>query len=433
MMNRRRIAILLGVALSVAAGVAVILLRAPGGDEVLLAAIPVQAELTKDMELSFRLEGAPPLREVSVRFQGGRGLYYRCEEKEGYTNFTRTKIEKRLYCDWGLDVLLNGGTSCCGAAVTPNPLTFRFRPDASRAGENRLLLKPNPSLMAESILLIERVEVWGVRERNATPASSPRARPRATPTSRAVPPWTPGPRVYPSSPIDNDHHEGGLGARVQVVLFFDFLDPPNRRFWTDALPRLREEYLDPGRAILYYRHFPLDRLSHRDDSLNRSVREHYGGSTPWALAAQCAREYGKFREMADKIFGALNWAARHSDPTRWEWVSPQGSVIMDENETREWPRRWAEEIGLFSDTFNACLDSRKYLADVEKDYGDGVAAGVRGTPALLVGSPGRGYVLVEGTPAEPQFNVVVNRQVGETLPYERLREVIEAELAAAGP
>ena len=49
-------------------------------------------------------------------------------------------------------------------------------------------------------------------------------------------------------------------------------------------------------------------------------------------------------------------------------------------------RRIAEEAGLDMERFNACFDSEKYREEVEKDFLDGKAAGVYGTPTFFIGN-----------------------------------------------
>jgi protein-disulfide isomerase len=48
-------------------------------------------------------------------------------------------------------------------------------------------------------------------------------------------------------------------------------------------------------------------------------------------------------------------------------------------------KKFAQAIGLDSGAFNSCLDSGKYLADVEKDSSEGESFGVLGTPTFFIG------------------------------------------------
>ena len=45
---------------------------------------------------------------------------------------------------------------------------------------------------------------------------------------------------------------------------------------------------------------------------------------------------------------------------------------------------YATQLGLNTDQFNSCLDSGKYASEVQKDFADGSAIGVSGTPSFYV-------------------------------------------------
>jgi protein-disulfide isomerase len=69
----------------------------------------------------------------------------------------------------------------------------------------------------------------------------------------------------------------------------------------------------------------------------------------------------------------------------------------------------ADELKIDGAAFRACVSAGKYKDEVEKDYQDGLAAGVTGTPANFINSQ-----LFSGA-----------------LPYETFKQAIEAELAAS--
>jgi len=81
---------------------------------------------------------------------------------------------------------------------------------------------------------------------------------------------------------------------------------------------------------------------------------------PAAEAAHCAHDQGKFWEYHDKLF-ANQQALGDADL-----------------------KKHAVDLGLNAETFNACLDSGKHRADVQKDGVEGNEAGVTGTPAFLI-------------------------------------------------
>lgn len=80
---------------------------------------------------------------------------------------------------------------------------------------------------------------------------------------------------------------GDRDAKVVIVEFSDFECPFCRRFFTDTLPQIKKNYVDTGKAVMYYRHLPLD---------------FHPLAKPFAMASECANEQGKFWEFHDKIF-----------------------------------------------------------------------------------------------------------------------------------
>lgn len=173
---------------------------------------------------------------------------------------------------------------------------------------------------------------------------------------------------------DDDPVLGKSNAPVTIIEFSDYQCPFCRSFWEDTLPLLKKNYIDTGKVKFIYRDYPLDI---------------HPAAMPSALAAECADDQGKYWEYHDKIFAEQ---AKKGVNTITYGVTDL--------------KKWAAEIGLNTSTFNSCLDSEKHKAEVEKDFQDGIAAGVNGTPGFYVnGIPVRG-----------------------ALPYESFKTLIEAEL-----
>ncbi|MBI4718027.1 MAG: thioredoxin domain-containing protein [Planctomycetes bacterium] len=103
---------------------------------------------------------------------------------------------------------------------------------------------------------------------------------------------------------------------------------------------------------------------------------------PAAEAAQCARDQGKFWEYHDKIF-------------------QNQQKLADED-----LKRYATELGLDAEAFNACFDSGKFRADVQKDGADAQAVGVSGTPAFFI----NGRFLSGAQPFEA-FKVIIDEEI----------------------
>lgn len=141
----------------------------------------------------------------------------------------------------------------------------------------------------------------------------------------------------------DDPSFGPSNAQVVIVEFSDFQCP----FCAQAYPVIKELLKDYGDRIHFvYRDFPVPSL-HPQALLG-------------ALAGECAHEQGKFWPMHDKIF--------------------ENQQDLNENNLKT----WAIQLGLDGVQFSSCLDSQKYLPEVQEDLNDGVDAGVRATPTFFI-------------------------------------------------
>ncbi len=162
----------------------------------------------------------------------------------------------------------------------------------------------------------------------------------------------PGVKVEVSA--DDDPFLGSANAKVVIIEFSDYQCPFCRSFWRNTLDQIKKEYIDSGKSVKFvYRDFPLSSI--------HSMAQKY------AEAAECAGEQNKYWEMHDKIF-------QEQDKLGQGTISAY--AIND-------VKRWAGELGL-AGGFNQCLDSGKYADEVKKDFNDGVAAGVGGTPTFFI-------------------------------------------------
>lgn len=162
--------------------------------------------------------------------------------------------------------------------------------------------------------------------------------------------------------VDDDPFLGEKKAPITMIEFSDFQCPFCRSFWKETLPLIKSNYIDTGKIRFVYRDFPLS--------------FHPGAQTA-AQAAECAEEQDKYWEMHDKIFYEQD-------------KEGQGTIQFSKTEVV----KWAGQIGLKMNKFNQCLDSGKYKAEVEKDFADGSAAGVSGTPSFFI----NGRLLVGAQP-----------------------------------
>lgn len=140
----------------------------------------------------------------------------------------------------------------------------------------------------------------------------------------------------------DDPYFGKKDAKVVIVEFADFECSACQQEY----PVVKEVLRSYGDKILFvFRDWPLT-----VDHPNALIA---------AVAGHCAGEQGQFWEMHDKIFSEkdLSLAAL---------------------------KIYGVQIGLNTAQFNACLQSEKYLKEIETDLAEGYQTGVRATPTFFI-------------------------------------------------
>jgi protein-disulfide isomerase len=210
-----------------------------------------------------------------------------------------------------------------------------------------------------------------IAERGATaPVYLPGA---AQPPAGAAPqpaaaPAAPPPAAYREVKVrPDDPARGPADAKLTVVLFSDFQCP----FCARVEPSLKQlEDAFPGQVRIVWKHQPLPM---------------HAQARPASLAAEAAREQGKFWQMHDKLFADQ----RALDDATF--------------------RRHAREIGLDLRRFEASLAAKKGEARIAEDQAQAQRVGASGTPTMF-------------------FNC---RQVVGARPFEQLRVAAEEEIKKA--
>ncbi|MDO8467223.1 MAG: DsbA family protein [bacterium] len=176
---------------------------------------------------------------------------------------------------------------------------------------------------------------------------------------------------------DDDVVLGSVDAPVTLVEFGDYQCPFCGRFFSQVEPKIREEYIKTGKVKMIYRDFAF--LG--PESVEAS------------MASQCAAEQKKFWEYHDGLY-----AAEVSDGRE-----------HNGNLSEIFFKSLASSLGLDRTRFDSCLSSKKYFKEVEKDYADGLAAGVTGTPTTFV----NGKALSGAVPYE-QIKVAIDEALTAT-------------------
>jgi len=197
-------------------------------------------------------------------------------------------------------------------------------------------------------------------------------RPVAPPLPQTAPaprPRPPPPAAYRDVPVEpDDPTRGPAEAPVTVVVFSDFQCPFCGRL-EPTLAQLEQAYA--GKVRFVWKHDPLPM---------------HPNAVPAAIAAEAAREQGKFWEMHDKLFAA------QQDLTRTAF------------------ERYAGELGLDLSRFKAAVAAGRGQDRIDADQALAAKLGVTGTPTLF-------------------FNC---RQVVGAVPYEMVKQVLDDELRKTG-
>ncbi len=190
---------------------------------------------------------------------------------------------------------------------------------------------------------------------------------------------TPAGGFFPSNAIDAllSHlpvpppMEGAPDAPVTILEFTDFACPYCNRFTSETLPLIERDYIDSGKAKLYFLPFPVHGIAS-----NRA-----------AEAGFCAQEQGRFWAFQRLLFAQYRIRGQSA-------LTPAGLAAI------------AAAAGEDRDRFLHCLTANGYQQAVEAAVLLGEKLGVDGTPTFFING---------------------NRVAGAA-PYDTFQQAIEAEL-----
>ena len=192
------------------------------------------------------------------------------------------------------------------------------------------------------------------------------------------------PTKQPQLPVkisaDNDPIIGNPDAPITIIEFSDFQCPFCAKFHSQTLPLILDEYIEQGKVKLVFRDFPIQSI--------------HPNALPASIAAECANEQGKFKEMHDMLFDNQN-----------EW-NKQDTVDALSSFSQ-----YATNIQLEQETFDSCLTNGKYIEEIKKDLDDGRNYGVSGTPGFFVGNDQIGYVELKGAQPFESFKKIIDAQL----------------------
>lgn len=119
------------------------------------------------------------------------------------------------------------------------------------------------------------------------------------------------------------------------------------------MPDLKAKYIDTGKVYYVFKDFP--------------IRESHPQAMLASEAAECAGAQGKYWAMHAKLF---------ADPREWDGDS--------ERQAQASFRRYAEVLGLDGATFEQCMASQQFAAEVQRDFDEARMLGLTATPAFII-------------------------------------------------
>lgn len=170
-------------------------------------------------------------------------------------------------------------------------------------------------------------------------------------------------KIYSRSEIEgtNSYYFGAKNPKITIVEFSDYACPNCKSFF-EKTKKLRLKYYSDLKII--HRDFP-------------AIADY---SSDLAQTARCAGEQGLFWKAHDALY------ENQGISTKPEMVSLMLSIGADETK------------------LNECLDSNRYLGQVQNDLNAGVALGIKGTPTWFI----NGYRADGDMPEEMLNNYIEN-------------------------
>jgi protein-disulfide isomerase len=153
--------------------------------------------------------------------------------------------------------------------------------------------------------------------------------------------------------LPGDHVIGDPSAKIIVVEYGDFQCPCCGRFARQDFPTIRSKYIDTGKILWVFRHFPLRSIHPRAE--------------PAAEAAECAAAQVDFFDFELLTYGT---------------VDSNGAAILTDAQLQQ----NAVSLGANLTSFKSCTTGGSMAAHVQQDLDSGIKLGVGGTPAFFVGT-----------------------------------------------
>jgi len=169
-------------------------------------------------------------------------------------------------------------------------------------------------------------------------------------------------------------------APITIVEFGDFQCKFCDRFAKETEPKINSTYIQGGKVNMIFKNF----VTHGPDSITA------------AIAAQCAKDQGKFWNFYDILY--KNQGEENSG-----WANKDNM------------KKFALQIGgLNTQTISSCLDIGKYNSFVDRDNAFAISSGFQGTPTFIIEKKdGSKAETLLGAYPFPSFQAIIDKMLNE--------------------
>ena len=171
----------------------------------------------------------------------------------------------------------------------------------------------------------------------------------------------------------SDRIQGEPDAPVTIIEYASMTCPHCAAFHKNSYPKIKQTYIDTGKARLIFREFPLDKLAAATSMLARCVDD------------------DRFFAFIDILFAQQrNWARENP-------LEPL--------------RKFAKQAGLSDEAFDKCLSNQELLDGIVwiKDRGSS-EFNVNGTPSFFVNGE---FVSAQQAQDFDEFSQIVEKHLGQ--------------------
>lgn len=153
-----------------------------------------------------------------------------------------------------------------------------------------------------------------------------------------------------STLVDGHYYLGDKNAPITVVEYTDYQCPYCQRHFFQTFEKIKNLYIETGLVRYTIKDVPLS---------------FHPAATNASIAAKCAGEQNKYWEMHEKIFAYQSG---------WAYADDVNATLSS----------YAGDLGLNTNSFNACLTSGKYDKIISADIEEANALGFSGTPSFMI-------------------------------------------------